>query len=248
MKIQTFIFVHNQDIILDFIKNNKFNELSNLRYVFLGSGDTSKLNRLNNVIIAKNLPYNMEEYPKLTSYTGWYAIWKNNLVKGDYINLFEYDINVDKDLETKIINTLETENIDVFGYIPFNVHHYNFLKHLPWCEKLINSLKSIYNINITEVLSNFPPNKECSMTSNHTMSKKSFEMYMEWIDKMIKSIRESNLSGHEVERSISVFYLLKNLSYKILVGSLIHYQFDSHQTQGIGQEKFINNYKNLIEN
>jgi hypothetical protein len=80
------------------------------------------------------------------------------------------------------------------------------------------------------------------------MSKKSFEMYMEWIDKMIKSIRESNLSGHEVERSISVFYLLKNLSYKILVGSLIHYQFDSHQTQGIGQEKFINNYKNLIEN
>ena len=248
MTIQTFIFVHDQEIILDFIKHKKFNDLTNLKYVFLGDRDISKLNGIDNVIITRDLEFNMEQYPKLTSYTGWYALWKNNLINSEYINLFEYDIIVEKELESKIKETIENENVDVIGYIPFNVHHYNFLKHMPWCEKLVQSLQTIYNININSYLSNFPQDKQCSMTSNHTMSKKSFEMYMEWIDKMIENIRQSNLSGHEVERSISVFYLLKNLNYKILIGSLNHYQFDSHQTQGISQEKFKINYKNLVEN
>jgi hypothetical protein len=71
---------------------------------------------------------------------------------------------------------------------------------------------------------------------------------MEWMDKMIENIRTSGLSGHQTERSISVFYLLHNLNYHIIRNVLHHFQFDSHQTQGIPQENFINNYENLIKN
>jgi hypothetical protein len=41
MNIESFIFVHNQDIILDCIHSNKFSILSNLKYVFVGNGDTT---------------------------------------------------------------------------------------------------------------------------------------------------------------------------------------------------------------
>jgi hypothetical protein len=246
MKIETFIFVHDQQIILDFLEHKKYSTLPNVKYVFLGDREIDKIINLNNVIIAKNQPYNMEDFPKLTSYTGWYCLWKNGLIDGDYLNLFEYDTNCSENLVSEIQKTISEENVDVIGYIPFSIHNYNYIGHIPWCEKLKESLKKEYDIDVTDFIKNQPESTICSMTSNHTMSKKSFEHYMDWIDKMILNIRKSSLSGHEVERSISLFYLLNNITYKILPNILTHYQFDSHRTQGISQNKLITHYQELL--
>jgi len=69
---------------------------------------------------------------------------------------------------------------------------------------------------------------------------------MEWVDILVNDIKKSIFSGHEIERSISVFYLLNQIPYKILNNTITHFQFDSHQTQGIGEQKFINNYNKLL--
>jgi hypothetical protein len=70
---------------------------------------------------------------------------------------------------------------------------------------------------------------------------------MEWIEPMIDDIKKSNLSGHLMERSISVFYLLNKIkNVKILPNILEHFQFDSHKTQGISEQKIINNYQKLL--
>ena len=53
MKIQTFIFVHDQNIILDFKKNNKFKSLENLKYVFLGSRDTDKIKNMEDITLKR---------------------------------------------------------------------------------------------------------------------------------------------------------------------------------------------------
>jgi hypothetical protein len=94
MESQTFIFVHEQNIILDFKNHNKFSNLNNVKYVFLGKNDTDKIESLNDVIICRNLPNNIEDYPNLTSFSCWYALWKNNMYNSNYINLFEYDVNL----------------------------------------------------------------------------------------------------------------------------------------------------------
>ena len=128
MTRQTFIFVHDQEIILDYLNVNKFNILDNLTYIFVGSGDTSKIENKSNVIICRNLPINIEEYPKLTSFTGWYAIWKNNLYNSDFIDLFEYDINL-SDSFNEVFNENVDSKTDIIGYIPFNPHDGRFLKY-----------------------------------------------------------------------------------------------------------------------
>ena len=175
--VSTFIFVHDQSIILDFIKYQKFKQLDNVKYVFVGGKDTSMIESNPDVIICNKLPFNLEQYPKLTSYTGWYAIWKNGLYdSSDYLNLLEYDVNLTDNFD-KIVK--ESLNFDVIGYIPFNVH-------------------KNYNINVHEFIHTLPFNKECSVTSNHTFSKKSFEDYMKWVDPLIDDIKHSELSGHQV--------------------------------------------------
>jgi len=230
MTKQTFIFVHDQQIILDYLNVNKFNLLDNLTYIFVGSGDTSKIEDKSNVIICRNLPINIEEYPKLTSFTGWYAIWKNNLYNSDFIDLFEYDINL-SDSFNEVFNENVDSKTDIIGYIPFNPNDYNFLKHSPWSFELLNSIKRIYNIDTLSEISKLPDTFKCSMTSNHTFSKKTFEKYMEWMEPMINDIKISQTSGHQAERSISVFYILNKIkNIKILPNILHHFQLNSHRT------------------
>lgn len=244
-KIQTFIFIHDQDILLDFFKVEKFNNLGEVTYIFLGEKDTSKISGLTNVIISRDLPINIEEYPKLTSFTGWYSIWKNKLYDSDYINLFEYDINIVDNFNEIIKNTI-SDDIDVIGYIPLNVHHYNFIKHKPWCIDLLNSINRIYKTNVDLFVDFLPVDKVCSVTSNHTFSVDSFESYMKWIEPMIDDIKNSKLSGHQVERSISLFYLTNNKKYEILGDVLKHFQFDSHKTQDINENKMFMFYNQLL--
>lgn len=243
-KIHTFIFVHDQKIILDFIRVGKFNKLGDVTYVFVGKQDSSQIKNINNVIICNELKHNIEDYPKLTSFTGWYAIWKNNLYQQyDYLNLFEYDVNLSENFLPSLHANL---NYDVIGYIPFSVHAINFFKQPKWTKELIDSVSKNYNINSSVFVDSLPKEKMCSVTSNHTFSKKSFDEYVKWMEPMIDDIKISELSGHQAERSISLFYLLKNLNYKLLPNILAHFQFDSHGTQGIGKDKFLSNYNKLL--
>ena len=55
MSLQTFIFIHDQEILLEYIRVKKFQNLKNLKFVFLGNGNTDKIENLENVIISKNL-------------------------------------------------------------------------------------------------------------------------------------------------------------------------------------------------
>lgn len=48
----TFIFVHDQELIVEFENSNKFKDLYNYTYVFLGNRPTDKINDLTNLIIA----------------------------------------------------------------------------------------------------------------------------------------------------------------------------------------------------
>jgi hypothetical protein len=132
------------------------------------------------------------------------------------------------------------------GYIPFDVHHYNYIKHPQWSYELLESIKKYYGLDVSKIISSFPENTLCSMTSNHTISQEYFCEYMTWMEKMIDDLKISFYSGHQVERSISLYYLLNNLNYTIIPNILEHFQFDSHKTQGISQDKFKKEYSKLL--
>jgi hypothetical protein len=243
-KIGTFIFVHDQEIVLDFINCEKFQVFENLTFVFVGNKDTSKIENISNVVICKNLVYNIEEYPKLTSYTGWYAIWKNELYKEyDYLNLFEYDVNILENFNESQSEVLES---GLVGYIPLSINNSSYIRVKKWSEEIILSIKEKYDTDIYKLVDNLDKNFNCSITSNHTFSKINFENYMLWVEPLVEDIKDLEMAGHQIERSISFFYLVNNIEFKILPYVLKHFQFDSHKTQGISQEKFNTNYKKLL--
>lgn len=231
---ETFIFIHNQDYILDFEKSKKFKNLEKHTYVFLGNGNVDKITHLENVIICRNLPINLEQYPKLTAYTGWYALWKNNLIKTKYINLLEYDVIINDNLQ-QYLDRFYYENIEMVGFVPFLMSNFHFIGNPKWVEHIIPSIKKHYNVDINnlynKILQN-NPNSIWSTTSNISFRKDIFDSYMKWFLPIIEDIKHTETAGHAYERSITFFSTIKNKPILITQNILRHLQMDSHKTQG----------------
>jgi hypothetical protein len=205
MTAQTFIFVHDQQIVLDYIAANKFHDLPDLKYCFLGHRDVDQIEHLPNVIVARNLPNNIEHLPNLVAWTGWYAVLRNDLITADYVNLFEYDVNVVGKWE-------QPEGQQAYFGCPLNEVWWNYNGIEPVLRKMILNAKP-----------GLMP-----MTSNYTLAKHNVDGFLR---KMLwESYGHLPQAGHIAERHCS--YWLDWLS--IESNRLTHLYADSHGTQGRG--------------
>jgi hypothetical protein len=209
MKAQTFIFVHDQQIVLDYIQAGKFDQLPDVRYVFLGQRPVDLLDQYvgeKKVIVARNLPDNIEHLPNLVAWTGWYAVARNGLITAEVVNLFEYDIN--------LTDWKQPMKSAAYFWHPFADNtwwNYNNIK--PELRRLDVSVS----------------NDPLPMTSNYTL-------FIDKIHPFINTLMASDLdpeheqAGHIVERYCSAYFQFKVTA----AGGLHHIYADSHGTQGRG--------------
>ena len=225
--MQTFIFAHDQNIIIDYERCGKFDCLDDVRYVFLGHGNVDRIAGNEKVTIARDFKDNIERYPKLVSFTGWYLIWRNSLVHADYVNLFEYDININVE---KLARSIGTPGLEVIGYVPCQIDNPIVFGDETYSKPLVESIEAVYGIEFASVLQGLEPDKKCSMTSNHTFSRVAFHRYMEWVGPIYERIKEEPMCGHLIERSIPAFYILNKVDFAVYEDVLEHFFMNSHQT------------------
>ena len=254
MKVQTFIFAHEQQIILDMEANKKFADIPNLMYVMVGGNDSDKLVGMSNVIIEKDYLENLIPYNKnMLSFTGWQLIFRHKELMidkdTDYINLFEYDIKLSPNFMTELMNCTKETKPDIVGYIPLSVSSPVYSDEPKYCKEIIDSIKHNHKIDIRYIVDLYKEfNAVVSVTSNHTMDVYTFCHFMKFMQPCIDDIKDNKYSGHQTERALSFFYLyFEALNVEVLPNSLFHYQLDTHQTQGIPIEKFTNNYAQVVK-
>jgi len=239
LDIDTLIFVHDQDIILSYENNKKFACFEDYKYIFLGMNDISKLSNIKNIIYARDLDSNMESYPKMCVYSGWYALFKNNLITKKFTNFFEYDISIVPDFALKQSELISDD--DIYGYLPMKIDS-GFIGNPSWSGKLNEFYDNLqYTISEKQLANSIDT---WSSTSNITMKKEFFYKYMNDSEALFDWIKGYDSVGHELERNLSVYYILNdNVKVSFLTGMISHYQLDSHKTQGI----ITKNYKTIIK-
>jgi len=207
MTAQTFIFVHDQQIVLDYIAANKFHDLPDVKYCFLGHRPVDQIEHLDNVIIARNLPHNIEHLPNLVAWTGWYAVLRNGLITADYVNLFEYDVNI-------VGDWVQPKNQSAYFGCSLNDVWWNYNGIQSILERIIGEPE--YSPYI------FP------MTSNYTLPVYEIERMVKVI--VCESYGHLPQAGHIAERHCSwmLAYIDPNPN------RLTHLYADSHGTQGRG--------------
>jgi hypothetical protein len=209
MTASTFIFVHDQHIVLDYLAAGKFNDLPEVKYVFLGMRPTDQIEHLvdmGKVIIARNLPDNIEHFPNLVAWTGWYALVRNQLITTHFVNLFEYDVNVVGKWEQPM------ERCAYFGWPSTDETWWNYNGIQYEVEKFAYGFKS---------------STPMPMTSNYTLDFDEIEMA---VNQSVKLNLTYKQAGHVAERLCSWLF-----SYApIYPNRLTHLYADSHGTQGRG--------------
>jgi hypothetical protein len=245
MKIQTFVVVHDQNIILDSLKHKKYEQIDNLNFLFVGSKDTSKIQDRSDVIISKNLEHNVEQYKDFGSTTAWYSIFKNHLYDHDtdYIITLEYDCLLNDLFYEQLKTFLAYKNeCKIVGFIPYPVTHQAFLEPTQFTTGLIDGLKEKYSLEVSDILNSTDLEKNIALCTNTVFDVEVFETYMNWVMPLVEYVMELPLCGHFIERSLPVFYLIKNINFAIMLNAVENLALNSMGDQPTPREKFFQFY------
>ncbi|WP_084578260.1 hypothetical protein [Sporomusa malonica] len=235
-ELEVFITVHDQERILDFESSKSVKHLSSYKYVFVGNGDITKVSHLDNIVVARQLPFNIEEeeYKLLVSYTAWYALVMNNLIDSEYVALIHYDVKLNEDFERSTLSCLQTNGNQILGYVPFSMLHRDFLEINIGTHPLFIAMQNNYHVDIYDLI------KEYIARTNDTtwpsadqiaVSAPMLCKFVKWFIPLINDLKLYRGCGHSFERSIKFFCILNNIPNSYMPNVLKHYQLDSHGTQ-----------------
>ena len=236
--ITTYIICHDQVIIKKNIESGKYNSLGNIEYLLVGNGEFTDKESYDNVTIVRDLKYNIEQYPKFTAFTAWYAIWRNDLCHTKYINLLEYDTNITNNYAYFLNNAVKT-NPKFISYFPMTMRNSNFINTPNWITSIFAGIKKVYKIDMMDhmigvINANLRAGQEpiWSTTNNVCFSRETFVKYMLWVSPLIQHMKDDEYSGHNQERAITFFLSMNRINPYYYVGEIEHVQADSHKTQG----------------
>lgn len=230
-QIDYFIVCHNQDIINQQIDENIFGDLPNYKFLFVGNGETNKVNSLDHeTIVCRNLKHNLEEHPCLCSFTAWYAVVKNSLYKNDNICLLEYDFYPFNNFHSSNMGYCPL-NTRVVGYAHTLVHHYVFHKSTPWLEI---ALKKTYNIDLNNLLHTQLKNSMYwPISTNILLNAKILESFVSWFAPMAELFKHHPLGSYVHERAFFIYCTINNIDIKYNLNCSQHQQLASHDSHDL---------------
>jgi hypothetical protein len=236
--LTTFIVCHDENIIKNNIINEKYKSLGDVVFMYVGNKDFTDIDQYENVIIVKDLKFNIEQYPNFTAFTAWYAIWKNNLCHTKYMNLLEYDTNITENYAYYLKNIL-VSNPKIISYFPLTMRNNQYILNENWVKSIFNGIKKVYKIDMSVYMTNVINNALSqgqepiwSTTNNICIDKSIFDKYMKWIGPLLTYMKEDQYAGHNQERALSFFSVLNKVPIGYFTDEIEHVQADSHKTQG----------------
>jgi hypothetical protein len=212
---------HDQDIILNYIKEKKYSD--NLKFLFLGNREIDKIKDLDNVIICRDLEFNIEDHKNCLQYCAWYAVLKNKLIdNSEYVRFVDYDID--------IINNDIHITSDVKGTVAYD-WNFHFYHGFGDSEKLKNEIVQISKKTIFQLIEEHENkyNQTSWFSSIDTIMKKEFYFdFMNWFTSIYETNKLEYYFGMHFERYLTIYCLINSINYETSFGETIHQQLKSH--------------------
>lgn len=237
-ELEVFVVIHDQDLLLQCEQDGRFSGIPRLRYVFVGRRPIDKLAGRSDLVIARDLADNIEQYPNLLSFTGWYAVARNNLATTRYLSLLEYDVTLQADFVSKTLVVL-SERGGIVGYVPFPLSHPMYLHATPW---LIPALAEVYDIDVVRLIRHYLDGGGADLwtaTSNASLSAADLKAVVDWILPLTRVYRHDPIGAHVHERTLKVFCLRHGIENHHLPDLLKHAQERSHRIFALSRQEAL---------
>lgn len=168
-----------------------------------------------NTIVANTCKNNIEYRPTLLTFTAWYVLVFNDLIKTDYVGIFEYDCRISEKVFT--LNHKMTIN-SIICFKRRELPDHLFLDYIPEFTDLLNS-------NLIDIATK---QEYWYPTSNCIMSRQFITGFVMWYKRFVSKIIDIPNHPHIHERAISIYAYWKNYDIIYVPEHLRHYQKCSH--------------------
>ncbi|MGR3733004.1 hypothetical protein [Pseudophaeobacter sp.] len=233
--ISILVTIHDQDLLLAYEAERKFaKQAVPTTYVFVGQGPTDKISHLENVVVARDLPDNIETHKYLVDFTSWYACVRNGIATGENVCLIQYDVSLAGDFASQSLAALERSPASVVGYSPVAMKDRNFIRDNMGYAPLRAACKAVYGLDIGPLLKThmkLAEDKFWPATNNVAMQRKTLEDFVRWFTPLAMYMGNEKPVGHAFERAIKLFCVLTGRSNLYEPNVLSHFQMNSHETQ-----------------
>lgn len=243
LSLSNFVFVHAVELIDLLERRETFAGLKGHTYVLLGPRERHERAlaaspHREKVILAAALPRNIEGVNNFLQFTGWYALASNPLIADgvDCVGLYEYDVEVTPEFDARVRGEFERDpDLDILGFLSHPKSVLLFDRTDPFCRQITRFLEWRLKIAASDFLLNRTPSyPRWTVTTNVVMKRRRFLEFM-WSDcvgELMDFLDNDRMSGHALERCISLHYMLNGWRAAELRGQLVHVGADSHDTQG----------------
>jgi hypothetical protein len=212
--LSIYIVCHNEKAFKTFKSLGNEEYIDKCNYILVGIDKYDKFKGMDNLntIIPIHLPYNIEQHISLLTFTAWYALVKNDLVKTDFVGIFEYDVQF-----TRNPFPLEFDKNSIYGASYRDIPDYMFLETVPYLKRLLTPRE-------TETADRM---RFWMPSSNMIMPEKFLVDFVEYYTDLIPKIMDSKCHSHFHERMINLFAVMEG--YKLEPCDIIHHkQYNSH--------------------
>jgi len=238
--VSVVVTIHDQSLLLEYEAQNKFGPIGqSLAYLFVGTGDVDKIKDMSNVVVARDLPDNIEDFKYLVDFTSWYACVRNNIVLGDYVCLIQYDVNLSPDFLSQSSELLEASPNSVLGYAPVAMKDRNFIRDNMGYAPLLEACKAVYGIDIGPLLKGnikYADDKFWPATNNVAMRYDTLKDFVRWFTPIAMHMGNHKPVGHAFERAIKLYCILTGHPNIYAPDLLSHFQLNSHGTQDFSKD------------
>jgi len=226
IELETFVIVHSDELVLACEAEGRFADLPSYRYLFVGHGDVSRLQHLD-VIVARDLPDNIEQHVHLLSFTGWYAVARNSLTDARWVALLEYDVSLAPDFFETTLDALQTGR-RLVGYIPFPLTHHMYLGATPWLSPV---LAKVHGIDVEQVIQHrlaAGGDDMWTATTNQALAGEDLRQFVDWFLPASVYFRHDPVGAHVHERTLPMFCETQGIENVLIPDVLEHRQQRSH--------------------
>ena len=223
MTLQTFVTVHDADIVRRCEEEERFGSLGERHYLFVGQRPVA-----NDVpsVIPRRLVDNLEHYPHFYDFTGWWALARHRLIVREHVMFLQYDMQVASPTLEADVDALLAEGD---GPVAFTAGHYdagNFLLH-------IGVFEDAYRHGMAAVgadMDTWPKFNEWPTTQGIAWRTDEFYDYMMWFRPLFDVWRDNVWAGHLAERTVKAWCAERGVEPRYLGGVIVHEAQDCHGT------------------
>lgn len=213
MKHQTFIISSDKKYILQhYEKYIKF--WDNCKILYVSNQNSHGLKKLKNVIICKDLHFNIEDKNDiLKNYTAFFAVVKNNLIDDDttHISFLQTDNTYEDDVQFYRNLLFEKLDSDVLVTNTMYISKFNNRpEYLFFLTKSISESRIESNIKTKD--------KIWCIGDQFFMKKDIFLEYFEWLDKTldVTSWGYDSRAWYSIQRTLYIYCIIKKLKWDVI--------------------------------